>query len=184
MTALPSARQHRIHKLEHGRRGRTRGVVIHVMDGTVAGTLSWWARSANVKGIGAHVCVNAAQVVQTADLDAICYHAPGDNEQQPGLQLGNSEFVGIEHEGTGTMSSFRWLSKPRMLMRSANRTAWILHHYKCGEPKWRKNVVRHSAFSRTSHSNCPGKHFPYRTYMRLVKRAYKKLKKTHGRSWG
>lgn len=173
MTILPRTTQHRLTQLEHGRRLRTRGVVIHVMDGTLRGTLSWWARRGN--RIGAHVCEGyGGDGVQTADLDAICWHAPGDNTSEAGLQFGNSEFIGIEHQGSGTQSAARWLLHMPMLRRSAKHTAWILKHYKCGYPKWGHNVVRHSAFSRTSHDNCPGSGFPRRVYMRMVKYYYNK----------
>lgn len=183
MTVLPSTRQHRISKLEHGLRRSTKGVVIHVMDGTLTGTLAWWARPANVPAIGAHVAIGKSEAVQTANLDAICYHAPGDNMVEPGIQFGNSSFVGIEHEGGGFDSKAKWLGRSKQLSLSANRTAWILYHYKCGRPKWNHNVVRHANFSGTTHKNCPGAGFPVWPYMVLVHAAYARLVATKGRTW-
>lgn len=182
MTKAPNTYQHRIAKLEHGKRYRTRGVVIHVMDGpTIAGAISWWSRAGN--RVGAHLCVDNSKAVQTADLDAICWHAPGDNMADPGKQSGNSEFVGIEHTGYGTDSYMRWLLRRKQRVLSANRTAWVLYHYRCGVPKWGHNVVRHSEFSRTDHKNCPGKSFPVKLYMAAVNRAYKNLVKSRGKKW-
>lgn len=182
MTQLPNTKQHHIHQLEHGRRYRTRGVVIHVMDGTgYDGLLSWWGRRGNK--VGAHVAIFKDFAVQTADLDQICYHAPGDNMADPGVQSGNYEFIGIEHAGYGTDSMARWLLRRKQRVLSANRCAWILYHYRCGVPKWGHNVVRHSEFSRTTHKNCPGKGFPVILYMAAVNRAYRNLVKSRGKSW-
>jgi len=170
MTRLPNTSMHRIAKLEHGRRYRTHGVVIHVMDGNLNGTIDWWSRRGNT--IGAHLCVGKSKAVQTADLDAVCYHAPG----------ANATWVGIEHEGTGHDSMARWTLRRTQRVLSANRCAWILYHYRCGTPKWGKNVKRHSEFG-GSHPNCPGKGFPVILYMAAVNRAYNNLVKSRGKTW-
>lgn len=185
MTSVLNTRQHRIPKIEHGRRPRTRGVVVHVMDGYFSYITTWFSRRDNRKGIGTHLAVGlkSGDVVQMADLDAICYHAPGDNMADPGQQSGNYEFVGIEHEGFGTQSMARWVARRTQRVLSANRTAWILYHYHCGAPKWGHNVVRHSEFSRTTHRMCPGPGFPTLLYMAAVKRAYRNLVNSRGRTW-
>ena len=151
------------------------------MDGSLEGSISWWRRPGNK--IGAHICIDNKKAVQTADLDAVCWHAPGDNMAQAGSQLGNSQFIGIEHAGFGHDSYTRWLARRKQRVMSANRTAWILYHYKCGKPKWGVNVVRHSNFSGTTHRSCPGKSFPYRLYMLAVNRAYRNLVKSKGKKW-
>lgn len=178
---LPNTPQRRISRISHGMRTHTRGVVIHVMDGTLAGTLSWWAQGGH-EADGAHVCVGLKSVVQTADLDAICWHAPGDNVVDPGAQSGNHEFVGIEHEGSGTQSKLTWILHRTQRKLSANRCAWILYHKKCGEPKWGHNVVPHYDFPAGAHP-CPGKNFPRLLYMAAVKRAYRNLERSDGKRW-
>jgi hypothetical protein len=181
MTLLPATVQERKPLLDHGRRSETLGVAIHVMAGTLAGTLSWW-ENPECKGLGAHVAIGLNRAVQTADLDALCYHAPGDNVLDPGLQSGNRQFVGIEHEGGGLDSYVTWLRRRKQRRMSANRAAWILHHYNCGAPKWGHNVVPHSAFPLGRHA-CPGPHFPRRLYMLAVKRAYRNLQQSGGQRW-
>lgn len=182
MTTPPNTSRQIIPQIAHGKRYRTRGVVIHVMDGpTTEGAISWWKRRGNK--VGAHLCVDNRKVVQTIDLDQIGYHAPGDNTADPGTQFGNYEFIGIEHTGYGSDSFARWLLRRKQRVLSANRTAWILYHYRCGVPKWGHNVVRHSEFSRTTHKNCPGKGFPTILYMAAVNRAYKNLVRSRGKRW-
>jgi hypothetical protein len=179
---LPNTRLHQISAVEHGLRTTTKGVTVHVMAGTLAGTLSWWPQP-RAKGTGAHVAVGLDEAVQTANLDAICWHAPGDDVLAPGVQNGNHEFVGIEHEGRGSDSYLTWLRRRKQRRLSANRAAWILYHYGCGSPRWGVNVVPHSAFPLGGHPSCPGAHFPRRLYMLAVKRAYRNLRRSGGQRW-
>jgi hypothetical protein len=180
---LPDTTQHRIAALDHGKRTETLGVVIHVMEGTLLGTLSWWA-DARDKGIGAQVCIGAnGQSVQTADLNSVCYHAPGDDSARIGAQSGNHEYVGIEHEGTAEQSKLTWIRRRRQRKASANRAAFILYYGRCGKPKWGFNVVPHRDFPEGGHPNCPGPNFPTLLYMRAVKRAYRNLENSGGQYW-
>lgn len=170
MTSLPNTKQHRLSNLDHGQRPRTLGVVIHVMDGdTISGAISWWSRRGNK--VGAHVCVNNDVAIQTVDLDHVAYHSPG----------ANFAWIGIEHTGRWWHTS-QWVRRRRQRVLSANRTAWILYHYKCGPPKWGGNIRRHSSFP-TSHKLCPGPGFPVPLYMAAVNRAYRNLVKSKGRTW-
>jgi hypothetical protein len=182
MTTLPATHQQHIDAIAHGRRTTTLGVTIHVMAGTLAGTLSWWPQPA-AKGYGAHLCVGLEESVQTADLDAVCYHAPGDNVLHPGRQDGNHQFVGIEHEGRGDDSKLTWARRRKQRKMSANRAAWILHHYGCGAPVWGVNVVPHAGFPLGGHPGCPGPNFPRTLYMLAVRRAYRNLQRSGGRRW-
>lgn len=172
MVRLPNTRFHHIPRIEHGRRSRTKGVVIHVADGSMGSVLNWFS-DPRAKGVGAHIVVGLKQAVQMADLDKLCWHAAG----------ANSEWIGIEHEGLGGQSYARWASRRTQRKLSANRTAWILYHYKCGRPKWGVNVKPHSAFPRGRHPGCPGKGFPATLYMQAVNRAYNNLVKSRGKTW-
>jgi N-acetyl-anhydromuramyl-L-alanine amidase AmpD len=141
------------------------------MDGTMSGTLSWWGRRGN--RVGAHLCIGkSGTVVQTADLDQVCYHVPG----------GNTYWVGIEHEGWGGQSKATWLARRKQRVVSANRTAWICYHYGLGQPTWGRNIRKHSDFG-TTHPHCPGRNFPKALYQAAARRAYRNLVKSKGRSW-
>lgn len=172
MTRLPNTPLHNIQCVTHGRRSSTQGVVIHVADAPGTSNIENWFRDPRAGGVGAHVAVGIANVVQFCDLDAICYHAPG----------ANSNWVGIEHVGTGTQSKARWVARRKQRVLSANRTAWILYHYRCGKPKWGVNIRRHSTFG-GGHNNCPGESFPVWLYMGAVHRAYRNLVKSNGKTW-
>jgi hypothetical protein len=172
MTRLPNTPLQNISRISHGRRPSTRGVVIHVADAPGTSNIENWFKDPRAKGVGAHVAVGVDNVVQFTDLGAVCWHAPG----------ANTNWVGIEHVGTGTQSKARWVARRKQRVLSANRTAWILYHYKCGTPKWGGNVRRHSEFG-GGHTNCPGKSFPVTLYMAAVNRAYRNLVKHKGKTW-
>lgn len=181
MTTVPSTKQHRIKRIDHGHRGTTRGVVIHVMAGTLAGTLSWWADTSH-EADGAHLAIGLKEAVQTADLDAICWHAPGDDVKIPGTQNGNHEFIGFEHEGGGLDDRKTWIKRRKQRVMSANRCAWVCYHYHLGEPEWNKNVGEHSDFPAGGHP-CPGPGFPKDLYIKAAQRAYKNLVRSRGKRW-
>lgn len=181
MTNLPNTEQHRIQNIEHGRRDHTRGVVIHVMDGTLDGTLSWWKDTSH-EADGAHVCVGLKKRVQTADLDAVCWHAPGDDVKIPGTQDGNHEFIGIEHQGGGKDSRAAWIKRRKQRVLSANACAWVCYHYGLGQPKWNVNVGHHSDFPQGNHP-CPGPGFPDDLYIQAAVRAYNNLRLSNGKRW-
>lgn len=181
MIPLPNTEQFRIKLIDHGRRTVTKGVIIHAMDGTLDGTLSWWSQKGH-EADGAHVCIGLKRAVQTADLDAICWQAPGDDVKIPGAQDGNHQYVGIEHEATGTDSRQTWIKRRRQRILSANRCAWICYRYNLGLPEWNKNVALHSDFPAGKH-NCPGPGFPKDLYIKAAQRAYKNLTSSRGKRW-
>lgn len=180
-TTCPSTEQHRIARITHGTRSVTRGVVVHVMAGTLAGTLEWWKDTSH-EADGAHLCIGLKKAVQTADLDAVCWHAPGDDIKIPGTQNGNHEFIGIEHEGQGYDSRKTWIKRRKQRIMSANRCGWICYNYKLGEPKWNFNVAHHSDFPLGAHP-CPGMGFPDDLYIAAARRAYRNLQRSNGKRW-
>lgn len=181
MTTIPNTTQHRIGRIDHGKRTVTKGVIVHVMAGTLEGTLQWWAQTTH-EADGAHICIGLNRAVQTADLDAVCWHAPGDNNRIIGKQNGNHEFVGIEHEGLGSDTRRTWLNRRKQRILSANRCAWILYHYHLGVPRWNVNVGHHSDFPLGAHA-CPGAGFPDDVYISAARRAYRNLVKSDGKRW-
>ncbi len=157
---LPNTTRHRLPILEHGRRAETRGVVIHVNDGTFDGTISWF--SGGSEGVGAHLEVGADKVWQLADLDQVCWHAVE----------ANAFSIGIEHAGFGRTRQ-EWLEAGHELAYSANRAAWILHQYRLGPPRYGHNIWPHSwgGVAWGNHA-CPGPAFPWAHWMRLCNDAY------------
>lgn len=181
MIRVPNTELHIIPRIDHGDRPVTKGVVVHVMAGTLDGTLSWWAQTTH-EADGAHLCIGLSKAVQTADLNAVCWHAPGDDVKIPGTQNGNHEFIGIEHEGQGSDSRATWIKRRKQRVLSANRCAWICYHYKLGVPEWNKNVAHHSDFPAGGHP-CPGAGFPNDLYIQAAQRAYQNLVRSKGKRW-
>lgn len=179
--SIPATRQHRIHRIEHGHRSVTRGVVVHVMAGTLAGTLAWWTEEGHEPD-GAHLCIGLKEAVQTADLNAVCWHAPGDNSHMAGAQDGNHQWIGIEHEGQGSDSRKTWIGRRKQRIMSANRCAWVLYHAELGAPQWNVNVAHHSDFPAGGHP-CPGSGFPSDLYIAAAQRAYANLVRSKGKRW-
>lgn len=167
MTRLPNTKFHDNPTIAHGKRSRTKGVVVHTIEGTDEGAEAWF-RNRLARGVGAHVIIGQERdrTIQTTDLGNVCWHAVS----------ANSEYIGIEHEGFARYSKRQWLSSAnrKLLRASANRTAWICWHYKLGMPRRRGNVFGHADFPQGGHSD-PGAGWPWTFYMYLCKRAYKRL---------
>lgn len=173
MRRLPNTPLDRIRRIEHGKRRRTRGVVIHVIDGTASSARWWFKDPRNNDRVGAHLIIGLKSAIQVADLDAVCFHARG----------ANSDWIGFEHEGLGGQSAARWSARRTQRKVSANRAAWVCYHYGLGTPTWGKNIRPHASFPAGGHPGCPGKHFPKRLYIMAARRAYKNLVKSKGRTW-
>ncbi len=175
MTRLPNTSFQNIPAVAHGRRRRTKGVVIHTIEGTDGSAINWF-KDRQARGVGAHVVIGQEpnRTIQITDLDNVCYHAVG----------GNSDWIGFEHEGFAKYTKTQWLKtvNRNMLRRSANRVAWICWNYKLGEPRRGKNIIGHSDLKAGGHHD-PGRGWPWWLYIFLAKRAYKNLVKSKGRTW-
>src|SRR3954453_18966374 len=148
-------------------RSKTRGVVIHTIEGSDEGAVSWFANPA-AGGVGAHVVIGYSppRAIQLCDLEAKCWHAAG----------ANSEYIGVEHEGAASDSKARWILRRTQRKLSANRVGWICWHYGLGEPKKGVNVFGHVDFPQGGHFD-PGRGWPWTLYMAACRRAYRHLKK-------
>lgn len=175
MLRLRAAKYHPIACVAHGTRPRTYGVVIHTIEGSHDGAISWFSNP-GAGGCGAHVVFGTrpGEVTQLCDLNAICWHAPGANYDR----------IGFEHEGYASYRREDWLTPARksMLKRSANRTAWVCWKYGLGRPRRRVNVHGHVDFPAGGHHD-PGEGFPWKRYMRWANAAYFALKLTNGKAW-
>lgn len=160
---LPHTEHHPIAQLDRGARAKTRGVVLHINEGTVDGTLSWWKRPNN--DVGAHVEIGDSRIVQCVPLDRVAFHAGAANEFS----------IGLEHAGFASRSRADWLNgHHHELALSANRGAWILHEYHLGHPVYGHNIWRHGdgGFDWGGHPGCPGPGFPLDVWIRLCHDAY------------
>lgn len=117
-------------KLDHGPRGSTSGIVIHVNAGqgdTYPGVVSGFAAGGFVPGVGAHFEIGSQQdgpVVQFLPLDRVAWHAGN----------ANGFSIGIEHAGLGA-SRQEWISgHGNMLTTSATLAGWLLKTCKLGPP--------------------------------------------------
>jgi N-acetyl-anhydromuramyl-L-alanine amidase AmpD len=157
---LPNTTHYRMGILDHGPRPVTRGVVIHVNDGTFDGTISWFSGGSG--GVGAHMEVGADRVWQLVDLDHKCWHAVD----------ANAFSIGIEHAGFGRSLS-EWMNAGHELAFSANRAAWIMHQYNLGKPRYGHNIWPHSwGGVAWGNHECPGPHFPWKFWLELCMDAY------------
>ncbi|MEO3756021.1 peptidoglycan-binding protein [Streptomyces sp. B6B3] len=135
-----------------GRSQAISAVVIHVTQGSYAGTISWFQNPDSE--VSAHYVVRSSdgevtQMVRDADT---AWHA----------RSGNAYSVGIEHEG--------WVDDPAwftdaMYRSSAALTAHLADEY--GIPKDREHIVGHSEVPDNDHTD-PGPNWDWDYYMELV----------------
>ena len=129
-------------------------VVIHTVQGSYAGAISWFRNSRS--NVSAHYVVRRSDgaITQMLRNEDIGWHAGNSNY--------NARSIGIEHEG--------WVSDANnytsaMLQASADLTRWLCDTY--GIPKDRRHIVGHVEVPGATHTD-PGPHFPWTEYMRLV----------------
>jgi hypothetical protein len=129
-------------------------VVIHIAQGSYSGTISWFKdRRSNVT---AHYVVgNRGKVAQCVRNEDIAWHA--------GNWAYNKRSIGIEHSGyASSPGAFR--GKYRT---SAKLSAYLSRRYNI--PVDRNHFVLHRNVPGGT-KRCPGPHFNYHKYLKLVKR--------------
>uniref|UniRef100_UPI001C5D34A6 golvesin C-terminal-like domain-containing protein n=1 Tax=Nonomuraea rhizosphaerae TaxID=2665663 RepID=UPI001C5D34A6 len=129
-------------------------VVIHVTQGSYAGTISWFQNPA--AQVSAHYVVkssNGAITQMVRDKD-VAWHA--------GNSSFNNRSIGIEHEGFVNDAS--WFTDA-MYRASAALTRYLCDKY--GIPKNRTGIVGHSEVPGATHTD-PGPNWNWTTYMNYV----------------
>jgi N-acetyl-anhydromuramyl-L-alanine amidase AmpD len=157
---MPNTRRHTIQGIQHGTLSRVEFVVVHINQGTTAGTFDWWAKggAGDHEADGAQVQVSKdGAVYQTMPLNGKAWHAGDANDRS----------IGIEHEG---MSG---AAHPHVqLHASANRVAWIHHECGLGRPRLNKTVFPHShGGAAWGGHECPGP-WPWDLYVDLCMGGY------------
>jgi hypothetical protein len=127
-------------------------VVCHIMQGTYAGTISWFQNPAS--NVTTHYCVRSSDgdITQMVRHKDIGWHA--------GNWSYNQQSIGIEHEG--------WFNEPHWYTEVMYRSSAALTRFVCdqyGIPKNRSRVLRHGEVSSTP---CPGPIWDFDRYMSYV----------------
>lgn len=135
-----------------GRSATVDKVVVHITQGSYAGTISWFQNAASQ--VSSHYVVRSSdgQITQMVRDKDTAYHA----------KSANSSSLGIEHEGFVDDPS--WFTDP-MYRSSAALTAHLCDHY--GIPKDRSHVIGHSEAPGNDHTD-PGANWNWTYYMQLV----------------
>lgn len=135
-----------------GRTAAISKVVIHVTQGSYAGTISWFQNPA--AEVSAHYVVRSSdgQITQMVRDKDTAWHA----------RSGNATGIGIEHEGY--IDDPTWFTDA-MYRSSAALTAYLCNRY--GIPKDRAHIVGHSEVPGNDHTD-PGPNWNWTYYMQLV----------------
>lgn len=127
-------------------------IVIHTMEGTLKGSIAWFATPGRAVPTAAHYLIgDSGEVVQMVPDANKALHAKGVNERS----------IGIEHEGYAANGGF---AAP-MLSASAHVVAILCKKY--GIPIDRAHIVGHSECPGNDHTD-PGGLWPWESYMALV----------------
>ena len=142
------------HNYTPGRAGhRPQRIVIHVMDGSLSGTGSWFADPAS--NVSAHYGIGSAgQVVQ--------YVQEADTAWQAGDFRVNQTTIGVEHEGRPAAGP--WAPTEAQLQASAALVADICKRY--GILPGENTIIPHSQIN--PQHRCPGPTWPWSRYLALV----------------
>ncbi|MFF8694734.1 N-acetylmuramoyl-L-alanine amidase [Streptomyces sp. NPDC015144] len=135
-----------------GRSAKIDKVVVHVTQGSYAGSISWFQNPA--AEVSAHYVVRSSdgQITQMVRDGDTAYHA----------RSANSSSLGIEHEGF--IDDPSWFTDS-MYRASAALTAYLCDRY--GIPKDRAHIIGHSEAPGNDHTD-PGPYWDWNRYMQLV----------------
>ena len=135
-----------------GRTSRITTVVIHVTQGSYAGTISWFQNPASQ--VSAHYVVRShdGEITQMVREGDTAYHARSANPYS----------IGIEHEG--------YVDNPAWFTDAMYRSSAALTRYLCdkyGLPKNRHTIKGHNELPGNDHTD-PGPHWDWHYYLDLV----------------
>ncbi|MFE7359319.1 peptidoglycan-binding protein [Streptomyces sp. NPDC057543] len=140
------------HNFAMGRTARIGKVIIHVTQGSYAGSISWFQNP--TAEVSAHYVVRSSdgQITQMVRDSDTAYHARG----------ANASALGIEHEG--------FIDDPSWFTDTMYRSSAALTKYLCdryGIPKDRAHIIGHSEVPGNDHTD-PGPYWDWNRYMQLV----------------
>lgn len=143
----------------HSRNGHAvKYIVIHQMEGTLRGTVSWFATPNHPGHTAAHYGIGLdGEIVQMVPDDKACWHA--------GNYVYNLESIGIEHEGWTDDGK----APPDAMLRASAKVTAILCR-KFGIPVDRAHILGHVEVPGATHTD-PGHEWDWSRYMELVRAA-------------
>ncbi len=129
-------------------------IIIHITEGSWSSAINWFKDSR--AQVSAHYVVRSRDgfIGQSVREKDIAWHSGDWNVNQTS--------IGIEHEGYGNNS--KWLTA-KMYNSSARLSAYLCRKYRI--PINRSHFLGHKQISATS---CPGRHWDWNRYIRLVKK--------------
>ncbi|WP_405098090.1 N-acetylmuramoyl-L-alanine amidase [Micromonospora sp. NBC_01412] len=135
-----------------GRSSRITTVILHVTQGSYAGTISWFQNPSS--GVSAHYVIKSSngEITQMVREGDTAYHA----------RAGNAYGVGIEHEG--------YVDNPAWFTDAMYRSSAALTRYLCdkyGLPKNRTAIKGHNEIPGNDHTD-PGPNWNWNYYISLV----------------
>lgn len=135
-----------------GRSATIDKVIIHVTQGSYAGSISWFQNPASE--VSSHYVVRSSdgEITQMVRDSDTAYHA----------RSANASALGIEHEG--------FIDDPSWFTDSMYRSSAALTRYLCdryGIPKDRTHIIGHSEAPGNDHTD-PGPYWDWTRYMQLV----------------
>ncbi|MEW2070861.1 peptidoglycan-binding protein [Streptomyces sp. NPDC007346] len=135
-----------------GRTATIDKVVVHVTQGSYAGSISWFQNPASQ--VSAHYVIRSSdgEITQTVRDSDTAWHA----------RSANSSSIGLEHEGY--VDNPAWFTDA-MYRSSAALTSHLSARYNI--PKNRTHIVGHSEVPGNDHTD-PGVHWDWNYYMQLV----------------
>lgn len=140
---------------------RVTGIVIHKMEGSYAGGVSWLTNPRS--SVSAHLCINddGSRAEQLVDFSDAAWHIRG----------ANSHTIGIEMSG--------WSSRPadiRQVRATARIVAYLCHRYgippRQGNAQARGGIVGHKQVAGHAGNSDPGG-FGWSMFLALVREEYK-----------
>lgn len=130
-------------------------IVIHTMEGTYKGTISWFQKPGRPVPTAAHYLFSIhGDVCQMVADEKKCLHANSYN----------SRSIGFEHEGHAADTVF----PEEMLLASARCAAALCRKFRI--PMDRQHIIGHNEVPDATHTD-PGAHWPWDRYMDMVYKA-------------
>ncbi len=128
-------------------------VVCHIMEGTYAGSISWFKNAAS--NVSAHYLIRSSdgQITQMVREKDIAYHA--------GVWTYNTQSIGIEHEAFSNQP--QWYTST-LYQSSARLTRYLTSKY--GIARDRTKIIGHKETGAAT--SCPGPNWDWNIYMPLV----------------